>query len=317
MPIPAPIEFMIFGTQDPDITRQQLATAKLAEIRFRELYCIIYGDAENGDRLDTAQAIAGEGEANGGIWLDCESTETGLDATNSPEIIGAATSHLDVWGGPWGVYSNAGFWDACMAGESHRLIHPRASWVASWLPHREPTAEDFRGWGTEWPAWGDGYIMPPATWQYDHDIQLETPYGPVHCDLDSRFDFNTGRITYGIDVSNYSGELNVDALRWLRERPDLHAEAPGGDGAAGEPPPGTLVPAPLWLAGGIMPDGLPHGLILNGKRLEIYNGPQKPVLTIGDVEGKFPGRFGKLFGDDYAWLRRNGPDAFWDAQEGD
>lgn len=42
------------------------------------------------------------------------------------------------------------------------------------------------------------------------------------------------------------------------------------------------------------------------------------VLLLGDVEGAFPGRLAKLFGDTYYWLRKaDDGSAFWSTEEGD
>ena len=316
---PGRLSFIIIGTQDDAIARQQCDAAIQALVPQRELYTIIYGDGKNGDRIDAAKSIYHD-KAMMKEWLDCEADGTGLDATNAPENIGACVSQLDAAPEPWDVYTNGGFWSSAMAGQSAVLVRPRGLWIASWLPGREPTAEDFLGWGTSWPSFGDGYLNAPMTWQYDHDIQLQTPYGIVFCDLDARYYPESGLIHWGIDVSNYAGMLNPDALAYLVTRPDLPAEqAPTQEPPGGTPEgPSSLSPAPVWLSGGVQSDGLPRGLMLNGWQLGIFNGPAKPVLMFGDESGEHPGRIAKLFGDSYMWLRKgSGPDAYWSAEEGD
>lgn len=163
-------QFAIWGTQDLVICEGQILASLAAGFTPQqiELYVYMYWDGGNGARIANAIALAQKYSLEI-IWLDCED-ETAWQS--APEQISAGWSQLIAANFPPTLYTNARFWHELLGDAAPQPPAGLLFWIASWLASRVPTADDFNGWGTTWPSYGN--LPQPVMWQYRGTTQVNT-----------------------------------------------------------------------------------------------------------------------------------------------
>jgi len=104
---------VIAGTQDPEVTRQQLEIAVRGGMTV-DLYVYLYWTVSVPEQVRDALAMAAEFPEVGRIWLDVEESPAGRSAATLSGLIEEGLRALD--GFPGGIYTRASWWNENLGG---------------------------------------------------------------------------------------------------------------------------------------------------------------------------------------------------------
>ncbi len=159
------VTHVVAGTQNPRITRQQLAMAVAAGMTV-DLYVYLHWDGDIPGRVADAVALAAEFPI-GRIWLDAEDEPEGRTPAALHALLTDALSACGDF--PCGIYTAAWWWDPAMGASTAFSNHPL------WYAHYD-NSPNTATWS--WQSFG-GWATPAAK-QYDErylcgiDVDLNT-----------------------------------------------------------------------------------------------------------------------------------------------
>lgn len=278
------LSFFIAGTQDPDITQEQLNNAAAAGFTDRALYVFMGLEANNPARVRIALNLARTNNLSR-IALDAERSDldgtrpTWLQVVTCANMLAAEGFTPEVYTNPdtYEAYGSPPIpdgWVIWLANHVYRTPVPASEWA-----DKAPGGMDFVN-APEWMGASARVLLARAnTWQW----QGTTDLGGFSADLNVR-------LNAGVDTNPQEPTTPV-----VIDPPDPTQVPPLPD--AGELP----VDPRVWIFNLTDAHGF-RGMALNGPVLEIYNGPSTPVFRWGSEDGAYPGQLSKLFGDHYEWL---------------
>ncbi len=135
----AGVEFAIVGTQKPDIARQQIAALEAGGIEVPAVYCFLYWDGDDSDRIDEALTFGKP------VWLDCEFIATPMPSPGAIEYtIRTAISHCGRQLA--GIYTGYWWWPTYAANSGEWKEIPL--WHADYRPRPESLvlSHTYGGW---------------------------------------------------------------------------------------------------------------------------------------------------------------------------
>ncbi len=150
---------IVCGTQRPEVTRAQLATAIAGDMT-ADAYVFLYWDLPLGDQVRAALAAVA-GLPVGRLWLDCEETMEGRSPAEIVALIGEAVAAAGDF--PCGIYTGRWWWLPSTGDTAAFSYLPlwHAEWTAS--PDLLPDLDRFRPYG----GWSR-----PLLWQFQGTTQL-------------------------------------------------------------------------------------------------------------------------------------------------
>lgn len=106
--------FVIAGTQNPSITRSQLATAKLAGFDIAAYVYLYFGYDVRGQVEDALSQLVGFSEAR--LWLDVEDQDNNLSQEQVTEKVVEAVDTCTAERRHWGIYTSRSKWNVLIGG---------------------------------------------------------------------------------------------------------------------------------------------------------------------------------------------------------
>lgn len=150
-------EGVILGTQNPNITRQQVAACNQGFLQVDAFYVFVYWDQEDWRRLDEALALAAEFDRK--VWLDCEWHKSGYPGSGQApppaQIVSLIHQYKARLGERYAGIYTGGWWWPGYTGNSTEFKDD-ALWHAAYQS-TEPNFDAFRPYG----GW-----QRPFLWQY-------------------------------------------------------------------------------------------------------------------------------------------------------
>ncbi len=172
----AGVEWAIVGTQNPDIARQQIISLEADGIEVPAVYCFLYWDSHDDQRIDDARTFGKP------VWLDCEYVREPMPdwLTIRVKITEAVARCGDSFAG---IYTGAWWWPK-YTNEMNRAFDCPL-WHADYRPRPESLvlSHPYGGWTKaaiwQWSSAGLGGVNVDLNVMEDAPMPEPTPPQPT------------------------------------------------------------------------------------------------------------------------------------------